>query len=142
MADITFSWWYGQGSVPDPPNTNPDDDPGFTRDPGFSDTTPPVIDDFDPPVGTPLERSDSVSFTVTDLYPGLRRVIVMVAYGGESYVIHDGDGFQGRFSNYSTRAELVVDESYRYTVRPNGGWTSAPRFKVAAIDEAGNETEG
>jgi len=100
------------------------------------DTTPPVIDNFDPVVGTPLARNASVRFDVTDEI-SLRRVIVLATLGGETYVVHDGFAFRGDFSNLSTRSAIA--NGWRYTVKRNGGWVDAPTFEVCAIDTSGNE---
>ncbi len=97
---------------------------------------PPVIGNFSPAVGTPLARNDTVSFDVTDP-TGLLRGEVFVVLGSDVLVVHDGDRFRGRFTNFSSRAAIV--DGFRYTVRPNGGWTSAPTFEVHATDTDGNE---
>lgn len=96
----------------------------------------PVIDNFDPPVGTPLNRDTVVSFDVTD-DTGLLRGEVFVTLGGDTFVVHDGDKFRGRFSNFSSRT--TIPDGFRYNVRPNGGWTEAPTFEVHAVDTAGQE---
>ncbi len=106
------------------------------------DTTAPTIDDFDPPVGTPLSRSDFVSFTVTDPAPGLLIAAVLVEHKGQSLVVHDGFLFKGEFTNLSSRTPITVGESYRFRVKPNGGWITAPVFSVIAGDAAGNLTPG
>ena len=115
---------------------------GATRDATFfgfpapGDGELPVIDNFDPAVGTPLNRSDFVRFDVTD-NTALRRVNLHVALGSDVFVVHDGDNFRGRFTNFSSRAAIAG--GFRYSVKPNGGWTSAPTFTVSAIDTSGNE---
>lgn len=125
MADYTLGWYFGSTIQPD-----------WLRDPQPSETTPPVIDNFDPPVGTPLARSDSVSFDVTD-ETALRRVLVLVSLGGSTYCVHDGFSFRDEFTNLSSRS--AISGGYRYTVKRNGGWTSPPEFEVLAIDTSGNE---
>lgn len=100
------------------------------------ETTPPVIDNFSPAVGTPLARSDTVSFDVTDNV-ALRRALVLVTLAGETYCVHDGFTFRGEFSNLSTRS--VIAGGYHYTVKRNGGWIEPPDFEVLAIDTSGNE---
>lgn len=103
---------------------------------GSGDTTDPVIGSFDPAVGTPLERNDPVSFSVTD-ETALRRVAIFVTHNDQTLVVHDGDSFRGEFSNYSSRA--VILNGWRYSVRRNGGWITAATFEVIAIDTSGNE---
>lgn len=100
----------------------------------------PVIDNFDPPVGTPLARSDSVSFDVTD-DTGLLRGEVFVTLGGDTFVVHDGDNFRGQFANLSSRSPIVagLSSGFRYTVRRNGGWIESPTFEVHATDTSGQE---
>jgi hypothetical protein len=104
-------------------------------DPG--DAVPPTIGNFIPAVGTPLVRSDVVQFDVLDNVSALRRVIVIVTLGGETFVVHDGFAFRGQFSNLSTRSAIVG--GFRFNVRRNGGWTNPPTFEVHAVDTSGNE---
>jgi hypothetical protein len=126
MADETLSWYFGAAQ-----------DPPFVRDPIGGDTTPPVIGNFDPPVGTPLARGDSIAFDVTDNLDEIRRVIVLVTLGGETYCVHDGFEFKGEFSNLSSRTSIT--DGWHYVVKRNGGWTAPPTFEVHAIDTSGNE---
>lgn len=100
------------------------------------DVVAPVISNFAPSVGTPLNRSDFVSFDVTD-DTGLLRGEVFVRLGDDVFVVHDGEKFRGRFTNFSSRA--AITGGFRYTVKPNGGWTQAPIFEVHAVDTSGNE---
>jgi len=101
-----------------------------------SDATPPTIDNFSPAVGTPIERNTPISFDVTDA-SGLQRVMVLVQLRGDLVCVHDGERFRGNFTNYSSRVSIA--DGWRYTVRPNGGWTSAPSFELLAYDTDGNE---
>jgi len=103
----------------------------------FADTLDPVIDNFNPPVGTPLVRSDSVSFDVTD-NRALRRALVLVTLDGETYCVHDGFAFRGEFANPQSSRTPIVG-GYHYIVKRNGGWTTPPTFEVLAIDTSGNE---
>lgn len=109
---------------------------GFVPLGASGDSTAPVIGNFDPPVGTPLARSQLVTFDVTD-ETLLVRCVVIVELAGEVYVVHDGDRFCGSFTNYSSRS--AISGGFHYSVRPNGGWTHAPRFEVLAFDTGGNE---
>jgi len=103
---------------------------------GTGDTTAPTIGNFDPVVGTPLERNSPVSFDVTDDV-ALRRVAIFVTHNDQTLVVHDGDSFRGEFSNYSTR--VAIAGGWRYSVRRNGGWITSAVFEVIAIDTFGNE---
>lgn len=100
------------------------------------DTTKPTIANFSPAVGTPLNSTQPVTFDVTD-ETGLVRALVLVTLGSETFLVHDGDIFRPGFSNYSTRTAIAG--GFRYTVRPNGGWTKPPTFEVHAVDTSGNE---
>jgi hypothetical protein len=104
--------------------------------PATGDTTAPQIGNFDPAAGTPLERNTPVVFEVTD-ETALRRVAVFVVHSNQTLVVHDGDGFRGEFANYSSR--VAIPGGWRYSVRRNGGWLSAIRFEIIAIDTSGNE---
>lgn len=112
---------------------------GGGRGGGTLDVAPPVLADYNPPLGTPIPRTGTVQFTVTDDH-GLRRVIVVAAYDatGIDELVFDGDGFRGAYAGRSTRDNVAG--GYRYTVgRGNGGFPSAPKFRVFAIDKSGNE---
>lgn len=106
---------------------------------GSGDVTPPVLADYNPPLGTPIPRTGTVQFTVTD-DQGLRRVIIVAAYDttGIDELVFDGDGFRGAYAGRSRRENIAG--GYRYTVgRGVGGFPSAPKFRVFAVDTAGNE---
>lgn len=115
-----------------------DSDPVSTQElfvSAAAETTPPAINSFVPAVGTPLDRNQSVQFDVTD-ETSLLRAVVLVTQGDDLLTVHDGERFRGRFTNYSTRQ--AISGGFRYTVRPNGGWISAPTFEVFAVDTSGN----
>lgn len=106
---------------------------------GSSDVIPPVLADYNPPLGTPIARTGSVQFTVTD-DTGLRRVVIVAAFDvtGIDELVHDGDDFRGAYSSQSRRESIAG--GFRYTVaRGAGGFPSAPKFRVFAIDRSGNE---
>ena len=104
---------------------------------GTIDTTSPTISNFNPTVGTPLVRSDSITFDVLDNLSALRRVIVLVTLSGETFCVHDGFSFKGEFTSLSTRS--AMSGGYHYSLKRNGGWTSPPTFEVLAVDTSGNE---
>lgn len=107
---------------------------------GSSDHTPPVIADFNPPLGTPIARAATVQFTVTDDSSGLGKVIIVAAFAvtGIDELVFDGDNFRGAYTGRSRR-ELITG-GYRFTIaRGAGGFPSTPSFSVFAVDRAGNE---
>ena len=99
------------------------------------DTTPPTIDNFDPPVGTQLGTKQAVSFDLKD-NQGLKRGAVFVVQSEGNLVIHDGDSALAPFM--VTRTPIA--NGFRYTVRRGGsGWTAAPVFRYLVTDVSGNE---
>jgi len=107
--------------------------------PAPTDATPPVVGNYSPAPGTPIAKTTSISFDVTDETGGFRRVFVVAFYPatGISELIHDGDGFRGFYS--STSARRAIAGGFRYTVLRAGGWSAAPTIQTFAIDLAGNE---
>lgn len=101
------------------------------------DVVSPTIGNFAPAVGTPITRSEIVSFDVIDNLSSLRRAEVFVTLAGETYVVHDGDKFRGQFSNLSSRS--AIPGGFRFNVKRNGGWINPPVFEVHATDTSGNE---
>lgn len=116
-------------AIPTPPPPPPDP----------TDATPPVVGNYSPAPGTPIAKTTSISFDVTDETGGFRRVFVVAFYPatGISELIHDGDGFRGFYS--STSARRAIAGGFRYTVLRAGGWSAAPTIQTFAIDLAGNE---
>jgi hypothetical protein len=99
-----------------------------------TDVSPPVITNFDPPVGTPIQRADPVTFEVTDL--NLLRAEIFVSIAGDVFVVHDGVKFRGNFTQSS---RSPIPNGFRFVVRRAGGWYAAPTFEVHAVDTGGNE---
>ena len=146
-ADLVELWLLGTGDVFDTATALNGDDGTMTNmeagdivtdSPGAASTTPPVIDNFDPPVGTPINRDDVIRFDIIDL-SGLLRAEITVKLSNEDdrIVVHDGDQFCGRFTNLSSRTPIA--NGFAYALKPNGGWKGSPDFKVHAVDTAGNE---
>jgi hypothetical protein len=102
-----------------------------------ADSTPPTIANILPTPGTPIDRSQAITFDVLDNVSAFRRVEVFVALGGDTFVVHDGDTFKGQFTNLSSRTPIAG--GYHFSVRKNGGWIQPPSFEVHAVDTAGNE---
>lgn len=107
---------------------------------GSSDTTPPVIADYNPPLGTPIARTGTIQFTATDAGSGIKRVIIVAAYAatGVDELVFDGDNFRGAYAGRS-RVE-IIPSGYRFSIgRGAGGFLSQPSFTAFAVDKAGNE---
>jgi hypothetical protein len=106
-------------------------------DTGFDSTPPTVV--YDPANGTPIDRFDHISITVTDDQGAFRRVIVIVTFEttGACEVVHDGVRFKGVYSAESSRT--IVAGGFAYDVARFGGWPATPSFEVFAIDLKGNE---
>ncbi len=118
-------------AVPTPPPPPPEP----------SDATPPIVGNYSPLAGTPIAKTTSISFDVTEETGAFRRVFVVAFYSatGISELIHDGDGFRGFYS--TTSARRAIAGGFRYTVLRAGGWPAAPTIQTFAIDLAGNEAE-
>jgi hypothetical protein len=105
------------------------------------DTTKPVIQNFSPPPGAQLQKTQPIFFDVTDT-SGLRRVLVVASYPslGVEEVVHDGTSWGPQYSlapNY--RAPL--ESGYAFTILRRGGWPAPPTLRTYAIDVAGNEAD-
>ena len=106
-------------------------------DSGGGDTTPPIVTLLSPPNMSELSPASEIRIRVTDNV-ALRRTMLIVAYGGSVFVVHDGDRFRAGFSG--TRETVVgVGQGYDYTIRRVGGWHYTATFEVIAIDTSGNE---
>lgn len=101
------------------------------------DESPPTVENFSPPTGSPLTYDSAIGFTVTD-ETGLAAVMVFVTYPDESSeVVWDGTRFLPPFSRRST--VQVVGNSLIFSVAR--GWRKAPTIKVLALDGGGNLAE-
>ena len=122
-------------------------DLGVGRSPQFSqwgydpfNADPPVIANMVPAPGD-IDKTAPIDFDVTDVDPGLRRVILHLKYSSDSetLVIHDGDDFKPPFDG-PTNVRSAISGGFHYTIFPAGGWTGSFDLDVVAIDAAGNET--
>lgn len=113
-----------------------------TATPTAADVTAPVIGAFSPPSGTPIGTSQVIEFNVTDNLSAFRRIFVTCTFGntGIVEVIYDGNNFVGRYTSFSTKAN--IDSGHHFGVLRLGGWTGPPLINVYAIDSAGNEGTG
>ena len=102
------------------------------------DIEAPTIVNFDPPLGTILQATEAVSFDVLDNSGAFARIIVGVRFtDGVEEIIHDGDSFTGFYALQSSRT--VVSTGFRYSVLRQGGWPTAPTFRIFPIDASGND---
>lgn len=106
---------------------------------GVTGGNPPVIDNFNPPIGTDVGAKQEVSFDITDDV-ALKRGAVFVVQGAQEFVLHDGDNFRGEFQG---RREPIASGGrfgFRYFVTRKGeGWTAPPTYRYLVTDNAGQE---
>jgi hypothetical protein len=127
-----FGEWFGDlsgnlvapviASVTPTPSVVPGGAGGFSADYAVARVTPVVID-------------------VTDVSPGLQRVVMWVRYSDTPYtmVVYDGTNFLWPFDT-TTSTKVAVANGYRFTVLPRDGWPSANlEWHVGAVDSSGNE---
>lgn len=102
------------------------------------DADPPASAVVSPAPGTEITAATPIVFDVTDDSGLMRRVLVAVYYAatGITELVHDGDTFLGRFMACS---RVAIENGFRYTVVPSGGWTSSPTIRIFAIDRTGKE---
>lgn len=106
--------------------------------PVVADTEAPTIVNFNPAPGTVLALLQTVGFDVVDNAGAFSRIIIGVRYTtGVEEIVHDGDAFTGFYALTSSRS--VVATGYRYIVLRQGGWPTAPVFRIFPIDSSGND---
>jgi hypothetical protein len=110
---------------------------GLVVDLPAADQVAPVVANVSPSSGTTIGRGASVTFEVTDTFPGLRRAMVIAKFDAEWEVVHDGDSFGPKYSRASVRE--AISGGYRFRISRIGGWPSSPTLLPIAIDQAGNE---
>lgn len=105
---------------------------------GGGDTTPPAIQNITPASGEELSRLQPVQFDVVDT-EGFGRIMVFVKFAFFEHVVYDGAQLSPGFRSRSS-VEVIAD-GFRFRVVPDTGWPalSAPRFRILAVDAAGNE---
>jgi hypothetical protein len=108
---------------------------------GPTDQEGPTVSNFDPPLGTVIERTDPIQFDVTDI-SGIASVFVVSWYAdGTSECVWDGNSFAPRFLIGSSR--VAITDGYRFVIRRTGGWLNTPiSLSVRAVDSAGNVGSG
>jgi hypothetical protein len=102
-----------------------------------NDETAPVIGDFDPPPGSPISSTTTLSFSVTDETGDFHALVVLCAFEdiGIYEVVHDGVEFGPQY-RFSTRE--VIANGFRYTLIRREGWLETARIRVVGVDTGGN----
>jgi len=105
--------------------------------PVIPDTTPPTISNFVPTQGTGIESTQILSFDVTD-ETGVAAVVILASFpDGSIDVVHDNDGFRGKYvGDVNTRSAIAG--GYHYSIRRIGGWLQAPTIEWVPVDTSGN----
>lgn len=105
---------------------------------GAGDTTPPVIDNFDPIVGSTIAHDDSITFEVTDNLDELAHGLVAAEFtGGAAELIFTNDA---SFSTaYAGSTVTPIANGYRFEIVRAAGWLGPDlTLRAYAIDEDGN----
>lgn len=109
---------------------------------GSSDTTAPTVTVNSPTSGTQISRHQPISFTVTDVVPGVLITGVWIKYKFDSkrVLVYDGDNFKFPFDTFSTVTDLNTDQTQLdFSIRPLGGWAGEiEQLQVRAADGGGN----
>jgi len=110
------------------------------------DTTSPVIQNVNPPSGSPLgptaaqARQQAVTFEVVDLQPGLATVLLWVKFqnASERLLAYDGFNFVYPFNSPSS-VVLPITDGLAFTVLHVSGWPDdIEEMGVRALDLHGN----
>lgn len=119
---------------------------GVGRSPRFSqwaydpfNADPPVIANMVPAPGS-IGQMVLIDFDVTDVDPGILRIILHLKYAAdaETLVVHDGSSFNPPFDG-PLNVRTSISDGFHYTLMPAGGWTGGFTLEVVAIDSAGNQ---
>lgn len=107
--------------------------------PATPDVTPPTVDNFVPPINSPLQPFESVSFDVKDNLGQFCAIFVITAFvsRGDEEATHDSAIFSPRYRAGSSR--IAITNGFRYTLARTGGWPVKPTFRIIAIDPDGNQ---
>lgn len=109
------------------------------------DTIPPVVDNFDPPGGSTIAKTQALSFTVSDqdydpeeTVSAFSLIMVLVYYpsSGAYEVAFDRDAFAPLYAASSVEEVSISDRSF--TLRRSGGWPASPTVRVRVVDKGGN----
>lgn len=110
------------------------------------DAAAPTVSAISPTPGTisgnrQTAKYTPITFTVSDINPGLRLVAIAIKYSNQqqTVLIYDGTSFLPPFNNSKTSATGDAN-SMVFELLPDGGWADTFNLIVFAIDQAGNLT--
>jgi hypothetical protein len=105
------------------------------------DVTKPTVTNFLPAPGGALQKTQPISFEVSDV-GGLRRVMVVAAYPskGLEEVVHDGTSWGPQYS-VAPNFRGEMEHGYAFTILRRGGWPAPPTLRTYAVDTSGNEAD-
>lgn len=112
-----------------------------------SDLTDPIISNVTPAPGQltgisiAQRAATNIEFDVTDLTPGLRKVIVWAKLENDAQttIVYDGDALRYPYLGAQSSVTTIAN-GLHFSIRPVNGWTSdIEELTVIAIDQAGNE---
>lgn len=103
----------------------------------LGDGVPPIVTNLLPAAGTGIERTQILTFDVTD-ETALAHVTIFASFtDGIVEVVHDGDGFRGNYvGGINTRGAIAG--GFSYAILRLGGWPSTPTIELVPIDAGGN----
>lgn len=111
------------------------------------DVIDPIIENVTPAPGQLTGMSiaqraaTNIEFDVTDLSPGLRKVIVWAKLENDAQTVVVYDGNALRYPYLGAQSSVTqITNGLHFSIRPVNGWTSdIEELTVTAIDRAGNE---
>lgn len=100
--------------------------------------SPPVVDDFDPPVGATIYQDTPIAFEVTDPNGlGFAVLDILVAFpSGAVEAAYTGSALTPLYQA-SSSVEPIAG-GYAFTLLRLGGWPGSPTITPNAVDTAGN----
>lgn len=100
--------------------------------PLLADQVPPTVTVVSPALGQPIPRNVAFVVDVTD--NGTVGSVLYAEFESSrlSELVWKADRFTFRYAKLSTRT--AISGGYRYSLRREGGWPSAPTFGVIAWD--------
>jgi hypothetical protein len=101
----------------------------------------PTVTILSPSAGTPILRSQPLSFQLLDTLHNFRRILPVVMFPGLPILelVHDGENFTSLYEAGSTRSAIA--NGFQYTIFRKNGWPDAPTLIPFAFDVAGFETQ-
>lgn len=101
----------------------------------------PVVQNFQPSAGTPIQRGTPLTFDVI-FSNTLVAIIVTVVYAetGATEVVYDKNGFS---SNFATSGDFIGSErqnisgGWHFIIRRRAGWPLSPSIVVQGADSDG-----